>query len=201
MITLGNGLREIGRFLRLDPKTVVRLASELGIRTAWKQNSFTEQKTKLPIVIPSPEAINSNFHQTVSPTSAIKQPSNHSRIDWRKIDNDWLIKLRTVISVVIQVIPPVRVTVAELERRVSGRGWLLKRRHHLPQTIALLEQSIETTDDFQLRRIQWAIAELEVCGAQVKAWRVMRKAGLPSNCLKRINSVLDGTYALSRRTA
>jgi hypothetical protein len=74
--------------------------------------------------------------------------------------------------------PPIRITLAELERRAEKRNWTLKRAHRLPQTMAYLNQTLETTADFQLRRIYWVIEQLEHQNIPVVAWRVMRMAGL-----------------------
>ncbi len=100
-----------------------------------------------------------------------------------------------MVPIVRQENPPLRITVAELERRVGKRGWLLKRSHQLPQTIAFLERSTESVEEFQLRRIHWPIAELEQNGGPMKAWQVMRKAGLKSDSLERINAELEAVPA------
>jgi hypothetical protein len=98
-------------------------------------------------------------------------------------------------------IPPVRITVAELERRMDQRGWLLSRQDRLPKSKEYLDRVVESTEAFQLRRIHWSIAELERSGAQVKAWQVMRKAGLRSASLALINGILAAAPSLSRMVA
>jgi hypothetical protein len=133
--------------------------------------------------------------------SATRTMSSGFRCDWPEIDRAWVAKLSAWVGIVRAETPPVRITAAELERRANRRGWLLKRRNRLPQTMAFLEGVVETTKDFQLRRIHWAIAELERCGAQVKAWQVMRKAGLRSGSLGRINAILDAAPIPSRMAA
>lgn len=198
LVVAGTGLREIGRSLKLDPKTVVRLASELGIAVPWKPTSFDmRQRVSRKVVV---QCVSLSSH--VSPVaSATRNISSRTRCDWPEIDGSWAAKLSAWVSTVYAENPPVRITVAELERRVSLRGWLLKRQHRLPQTMALLERVVETTEAFQLRRIHWAIVELERCGAQVKAWQVMRKAGLRSTSLGVINAILDAAPVPSRMAA
>jgi hypothetical protein len=64
-----------------------------------------------------------------------------------------------------------------------------------------LQRSVEAVEDFQLRRIRWAIVELERYGAPVRGWQVMRKAGLPSNKLETIKALLDAEPIASREAA
>ena len=198
LVVASTGLREVGRSLGLDPKTVVRLASELGIAVSWKPTLFDKRQRVTPKVVV--QCVSPSSH--VSPAvSATRDISSRTRCDWPEIDDAWAAKLNAWAGTVYAENPPVRITVAELERRVNLRGWLLKRRHRLPQTMAFLARVVETTEAFQLRRIHWAIVELERCGAQVKAWQVMRKAGLRSTSLVVINAILDAAPIPSRMAA
>lgn len=194
----GSGLREIGRTLRLDPKTVVRLASELGIAVPWKP---TLSGKKVPVsqllaVQRIPPLSNGDRAPPISHDS-----SRRPRCDWPEIDAAVFTKFTALVGTIHAETPPVKISVAELERRINLRGWVLKRRHRLPLTMALLERVVETTETFQLRRIHWAITELERCGAQVKAWRVMRMAGLRSTGLGLINAILDAAPTPARIAA
>lgn len=198
LVMASTGLREVGRSLRLDPKTVVRLAGELGVAFSWKPRPFDKMLRVPPKVVAQSVPHLSNASPAVSST---RDMSSRTRRDWPAIDRVWTAKLSAWVDIVRAETPPMRITVAELERRVNLRGWLLKRRHRLPQTMAFLERVIETTEAFQLRRIHWAIAELELCGAQVKAWQVMRKTGLRSTSLGVINAILDAAPIPSRMAA
>lgn len=188
LVTSGKGLREVGRNLRLDPKTVVRLARELGVTVPWKLTPFgrlpqASRQTLTQPVLPSPRS------STVVPTS--RKIASPTRRDWPAIDYSWTAKLSSWVETVRKETPPVRVTIAELERRANRRGWLLKRRGRLPRSMAFLRTAVESVENFQLRRIHWAVAELERSGAPVKGWQVMRKAGLHSSSLERISAALD----------
>jgi len=201
LVMQGAGLREIGRILNLDPKTVVRLAIELGITVKWKNYALSQQGSALEKVIAQPEPQSEILVQNKQ-LEPIKQKSKSmNRRDWQKIDSDLVSKLNTLIDQIFQENPPVRVSVAELERRSNRRGWLLKRQDHLPQSIALLDRCVEKTEDFQYRRIQWVIAQFELSGTPFKAWQVMLKAGVKSNCLELINSILEVAPIASRMSA
>lgn len=198
LVLAGSGLREVGRSLRLDPKTVVRLASELGIAVSWKSRPCNERERALSKVVARPEM---PLQQASAAVPATRTLPRRPRCDWPEIDRVWVAKLSIWVNTVRAETPPVRITTAELERRVDRRGWLFKCRHRLPQTMEFLAEAVETTQAFQLRRIHWAIAELERCGAQVKAWQVMRKAGLRSGSMGRIIAILDTEPIPSRIAA
>lgn len=88
--------------------------------------------------------------------------------------------------------PPVRLTVSELERRIGRRGYFGKRQSRLPRTTQFLALTTESISAFQLRRIQWAIAELKRETEYPKAWQVLRKAGVRSASLSLVIG-LDGS--------
>ena len=47
-------------------------------------------------------------------------------------------------------------------------------------------------EDFQIRRIRWAMGELNRSREPVVSWRVMRLAGLGGNISDRVQRVLEG---------
>lgn len=186
LVASGSSLRETGRVLHLEPKTVVLLARNLGIAVPWalvRSGRITSNNT------PNQKSVEMSPPDETSSPSRRKSARPHH--DWTAIDRAWAAKLSVLVDIISKEIPPVRITVAELERRANHRGWIIKRRHHLPQTMAFLDQAVEEVEKFQLRRIHWAITELELDGGPVKAWKVMRKAGLRSESINRIKSALE----------
>lgn len=195
LIAARSSLRETGRTLQLDPKTVVRLARDLSIAVPWKIMAcghhpleIGSESRQMPVEKPVPEM----------PVVTVleRKATDRMRQDWHEIDQAWVTQIKELSATIRVENPPLRITVAELERRVGRRGWLLKRRHRLPMTMELLNHTIETIDEYQLRRIYWAISELERDGAPFKAWQVMRKAGLRSSNLERINQLLERVPAI-----
>lgn len=57
--------------------------------------------------------------------------------------------------------------------------------NRLPRTEEFLDSNIETLEEFQLRRVKWAIKELAKEG-QVKEWDVIIKAGLSKKFYKKL---------------
>ena len=54
-----------------------------------------------------------------------------------------------------------------------------------------MESVTETVEEFQIRRIKWAIQWLDDSGEDILAWKVMRVAGLRENCSERVSAVLE----------
>ena len=198
LVAAGVGLRQVGRSLCLDPKTVVRLAGELGITVSWKSASVDKPS---PVPPYAAEPCESHTLGVSLPAPVSPCTPRRMRRDWSKIDADFAVNLSAWAEAVYAELPPVRITLAELERRMGQRGWLLSRRDRLPKSKEYLDRVVESTEAFQLRRIHWVIAELERSGAQVKAWQVMRKAGLRSTSLAMISGILAAAPSLSRMVA
>jgi hypothetical protein len=191
LVAASASLREISRTLHLDPKTVVRLAREIGITVSWTFAPSGRGRI-------APAHVKTT---TESPPGRESEPvrrqkkSDTPRRDWSAIDQAWVVRLNTLAHIIRKESPPVRITVAEIDRRAGRRGWLLKRRKRMPQTMDLLERTVESIEEFQVRRVDWVIRELQQeCGA-VKAWQVMRKAGLHSESLAWIKAALEATPA------
>ena len=77
-----------------------------------------------------------------------------------------------------------------LERLLDCVGWTEKRVQLLPKLSHYLAQVIESTADFQIRRLYWAAKEMQQQGDQIKAWQIRRLAHLPSNVLPEVENTL-----------
>lgn len=185
LLDSGASLREIGRRLQLDPKTVVSLAAGLGVAIPWKKQSSVTRRA-----IPEKQKLTQALDGGAPNASLNLKTARHERCDWAQIDSEWLTKLKAIVPFVLEETPPVRLTVSELESRVGRRGYFGKRRNHLPLTMQFLAQVLEEVDAFRLRRIHWAIAELQCDRGLPKAWQVMRKAGVHSKYFTIVNAAL-----------
>jgi len=184
LVSSGSGLRETARILKLDPKTVVHVAHELGIPTPW-----TLRPSCLGITRPAEVSLPQK-----DPEVRAAPPTNRkirkARCDWTLIDQSLVRRFMTLAKVLREKNPPVRITLAELERGNGNRGWFSKRRNRLPLTSRFLETIVESVEQFQLRRIHWAIAETQSGGGPIRAWKIMLKAGLRSDSLPMIEAIL-----------
>ncbi|MHB8886649.1 MAG: TnsD family Tn7-like transposition protein [Methylovirgula sp.] len=161
----GDALRAIARKTGLDPKTVVAEAEALGISVPSKcRRPRREKKACVP------------KRREPSERRAAKP-----RTDWQLRDREEAVRVRHAAKVIARELPPVRVTAAEIERRLGRRDWLRHRLHVLPLANAELDRVAEPLEAFQRRRLRWAIDELLADGNGVPAWRVLKLAGLRSD--------------------
>jgi len=186
MVRLKKSLRQIGRAIKLDPKTVVKLCLELGIEIPWHSSVLTSRN--IPITT---EVI-----KVTKPSVVQNKPIRTAATDWAAIDAEYKNKISETSVLIKQAIPPIRVTLAEIERWTCKRGWLGKRLHQLPKSKRMLKRSIETTEKFQMRRIVWAKNRLEQSGLSIDGWRIARLAGLKPQSYELINQYLQQLNSL-----
>ncbi len=182
---LGEGIsrRKIGLILQIDPKTVCLLTHELDIAGHRKAESTGASNNK--------PAKRLRINRPAS--SGVKKPAS-ARRDWNEIDRVCIVKLSPLPPFILKKSPPVRLTLAELDRHIGKRNWLLTHQHLLPLTRAFLERTLESLENYQHRRIRWAILELELAGGPVTAWKVLRKIGLRSaDHRERVNVELESS--------
>ncbi|HQT61412.1 MAG TPA: TnsD family Tn7-like transposition protein [Acidiphilium sp.] len=168
----GISLRSLARRLELDPKTVVKLAVELGIGTRWKTPpGYCSAASCVGRTTAS--------HRRVPPVSR-RSASPHFRRDWDVVDREAGIKILLATLHLLTQEPPVRITRSQIERTTWNRGWLAKRAGKLPHAMGCLRDVVESVDQFQERRTRHIIREMDRAGEPLAAWRVLRRAGLTS---------------------
>jgi TniQ/Tn7-like transposition protein D len=116
------------------------------------------------------------------------------RADWPALDAALASEVAREATVVASLVPPVRVTPAEIERRVRKSGWFGKRRFKLPLATTALAAIEEPLDAFRRRRAAHWVAAL---GPHCRPWQVMRPAGLRSDQLPMIREVMAARAAAS----
>lgn len=126
------------------------------------------------------------------------------RVDWHAVDQRLCTEVRAAALAIRTVSPPVRVTMAEVERKVVRTDWFGKRRRKVPNAMASLRDVVEPLAEYRRRRADhW----IEVLGPSCRPWEVMRAAGLRSEHLPMIREAMaeraeasaerqDAVYAL-----
>lgn len=170
----GAGLRATARALGIDPKTVMREAKMAGMDVPWS--------TSPSGIVPEPSI------SSALSTSGRPKRSRPLR-NWFAVDTRLARSTRQSASAIRSLRPPVRVTVAELERRVARKDWVIRRRGKLPQTIAVMLELVEGTDGFRRRRLDWCMANA-VSSGDLRPCEVLRSAGLPMSWLPRVRDAI-----------
>lgn len=218
LVNRGDGICTVARTLGVDPSTVRLHAAKLGLTTPWRpparpripakkdpgpaaRERWLELQQQEPHLkrkaladrLPNEHAWLYRHDRTWldahSPAPAVRPPPS-AREDWTVIDQDLAVALQQAAEAILILVPPVRVTLAELERRLGHPGWIGNRRPKLPQTLAMLASVRESVEVFQLRRIAWACDALHRSGESISPWRVRRVARLSNRVSEVVNQAL-----------
>lgn len=99
-------------------------------------------------------------------------------IDWNKRDEEILTLVKEAVNdIKMSSDKPERITITLIAKKIKKETMLQKHMERLAKTKEFLHYKIESLEEFQLRRVKWAIKELAKNG-DVKVWDVVLKAGL-----------------------
>nr|WP_238322833.1 TnsD family Tn7-like transposition protein [Gorillibacterium massiliense] len=100
-------------------------------------------------------------------------------MDWGKRDkniarsiNNAILELRSSLE------KPDRLTVLKIGKRINQLALLERHLDKMPLSKAILDMNIESIEQNQIRKIEWAINTLILDGHVPVRWRVLRKAGI-----------------------
>lgn len=122
-----------------------------------------------------------NDREWLNQNSPDKKVTNavNTRVDWNQRDNVILSQVKEIIDKMLNSDgKPERITISLIGSKLGIRGLLGKHLDKLPKTKAYLDSVKETNHDFRLRRIRWAVKELEKEGEELQLWKIMRRAGI-----------------------
>lgn len=190
MVLHGRSLRAIASRLELDPKTVVGLATGLGLSVVWKGRAEVK---KVASHLTSRIAGKGPF---IDKGQAWSKP----RVDWKVLDRQVSKKIRQAVKEIVRKSPPIRVSASQIERMYWGRGWLSKRVAKLPTATQCVRDVVESIESFRIRRIRWAIKEICRSGVPLKGWRILRMAGLHGDQAGLVERLLAEPTTPRRRT-
>lgn len=130
-------------------------------------------------------AIDSEWLKNNSPKSTMYSEGN-KRVDWSKRDKDYLVQIKYAIETIENLLPPQRVTLNRIET-ITNLSKLNQKLDKLPETKGYLSDKLESIEAFQLRRIKWAMDEIERSGEEITYSKVVMKA----NVYKASSNILD----------
>lgn len=218
LVSQGAGLRATARALAVDTNTIRLHVAKLSLDTPWRPLARSRAAPKddpRPSIRERWLELQRQEPQLGRKGLARQLPAEHIwlyrhdrvwldvhspatltrslpaiRVDWAAVDHNLATALRESAELVRYLSPPVRITLAELERRLGRSGWIEKRRRKLPKTLAVLAYAVESVETFQLRRIAWAKEALEGSEGSASAWKVHRLAKLPSRTSAAVRQAL-----------
>ncbi|MDJ0632624.1 MAG: TnsD family transposase [Xenococcaceae cyanobacterium MO_188.B29] len=120
-----------------------------------------------------------------------KPRASVDRVDWNVRDKEILVQAKSTVEQLLKEEKPVRITVGRVGSSLGLKALFDKHLDKLPQTIAYLESVTETVEDFQIRRVEWAVKELDKQGEEIRSWKILRLSGLRGDCSERVREYLE----------
>lgn len=117
---------------------------------------------------------------------------NYKYINWEETDK----KLLQEVKKIIESIPngkPIRITWTIIGGKLGNCGFLIKNKDKLPLTKEYIEPKIETLQEFQFRKIVWAINELVRENKVITKWNLIEMSGVK---IKYIKNMYEGVKQL-----
>ena len=139
LLVPGCTLRGVAKALGVDPKTLMREAASLGVPVGW--GTSPSGKPRPPLQPAEARSRKAEHGHLASP--------GKPRRDWPTLDRRLIDRLEREAGLILDIAPPVRVTLAELERRLGVRGWLGKRATKLPLSNAATARLAKTVEAFR----------------------------------------------------
>lgn len=131
-----------------------------------------------------------------SPVLQVAVPSV-PKVNWQQRDREILVKVQDAVKVILNADKPARITLCKIGKTIGLVALLEKHLDQMPLTKAYLESVVETVEEFQIRRIKWAIKYLIDHGVEVVYWKVVKIAGLREDCSETVKAALE--YELAQQ--
>lgn len=114
-----------------------------------------------------------------------------AKVDWAERDRQVLDNVKDAVRSLQGEDKPARITISRVGKTIGKLALVEKHLDQMSLTKAYLESVTETVEDFQIRRIKWAIKQLDDCGEEILHWKVVRVAQLREDCSERVKAALS----------
>lgn len=86
----------------------------------------------------------------------LKIPRKKAMLDWGKIDSELSSKVENACNEIYSMIPPNRVCITKIIRKVGYKKWIEKRFLRLPETTRILKEKLESLENYMIRKLKFA---------------------------------------------
>jgi len=112
-------------------------------------------------------------------------------VDWEVREREYCVKVKRLYKELIMLDKPVRITISIVGKRLGILSNLEKHLDKLPQTKKLLNDVIETIQQFQIRRCSKIIDQMLQEQETVRLWKVQRIGAVKSHHFHEIKTYLE----------
>lgn len=225
-----HGIRELGRLMGCDPKTVVKQAQQNGLgnyvdsmmtfynKTASAVNMPDDKRKQyeneiLELIKTEPELTKTQIRKRLkkqyawfyrnnrtwldknlpkaTPVEERYKGANDTRVDWMERDLILLQQIKGIHEELLQEDKPARITKSLIERKLGKSALLRFYSDKLPKTKALMDDIIETIEQFQIRRVYRVCDKLYEEKGTLRKWKIVRLAGLRSGYSSKVDEMIN----------
>jgi hypothetical protein len=86
----------------------------------------------------------------------LKVPRKKEILNWQEIDDELSPKVKRACKEIYSAIPVKRICITEIIRKIGFKKWIEKRHLRLPKTKKVIDENLESLEDFMLRKLKWA---------------------------------------------
>lgn len=197
LLQSGHSVAEVAEYASLSIVSVYRiLKMQPKVFESWRQMRFERE-----LVSRRGEAANAAFEGRPVPKSVYawlyrndrdwlkkmleggksRLTSRSPLVDWdardRKLSEAVIFYCKSACDPTLKA-KPIRLTRSLIARQLCVEGLLDHHLHRLPNTQRVLAERVETVEQFQLRRVSWVVRCLSDENIPVRAWIIIRRAGL-----------------------
>ncbi|MGM0881387.1 MAG: TnsD family Tn7-like transposition protein [Bacillota bacterium] len=119
-----------------------------------------------------------------------------NRVNWEQRDSELAKLVADAINHLLDENKPTRISYSAVGRHINRRNLIDKHLEKLPRTKALIEQHIETTEQYQIRRLEWAFRQMLMEEGSIMGWKLLKKARIPDKVseavLRKLRELLVG---------
>ncbi|OMD99960.1 hypothetical protein BSK64_24505 [Paenibacillus odorifer] len=168
----GLSYRSTARVLGVDTNTVIKYSAV----------AVMEQRNKLKV---------NRIKKVASSKSLRSKECKKARVNWEKRDLELSWQIEDMCKELLASNnKPVRIRVSVVGKRIGKLSMLEKHKDKLPITIGILNNYLESTAQFQCRRVRWA-AEQMWGEWPLKKWKLVKKAGLRPGYLEVVEDEIN----------
>ncbi|AOY74996.1 TnsD family Tn7-like transposition protein [Clostridium formicaceticum] len=113
--------------------------------------------------------------------SPLKQSTANTsvRVDWVSRDNAINIKVKELVENMLTTDnKPEKICIGSIAKKLGVKALMEKHLDKLPRTKEYIETVRESSREFHIRKIKWAIREIEKEGHELMIWRIFRRAAI-----------------------
>lgn len=118
--------------------------------------------------------------------------NENKRVDWEERDFEIMKNAIKIVAETLNSIDkPERITINMISKKIGMEALISKHIDKLPKTKEYLASAVENHEQYQIRRIKWAAAELNKQGQELKEWKLLRTSGIKKCYSNKIKVAID----------